>query len=121
MVTTLINGQQVHCLIDTGSEVTTMEYYFYVQPFRAWTQLDPSWLSLKAVNNLPIMAEGITWVTVQIFEQVVEQVGLVVTCSPVVSSVSMVLGMNVLKDLDCPKCKQKWSSCVALIRGVTIR
>lgn len=47
VVSALVNGQEVPCLIDTESEVTFMEYYFYV--------LDPCWL-----NNLPILVEGIT-------------------------------------------------------------
>lgn len=34
--------------------------------------------------------------------QVVEQVGLVVTHSPV-SSIPIILGMNILKDLDLPR------------------
>lgn len=41
------------------------------------------------------------WVGIQIFGQV-EGVGVVVTHCPVVSLVSMVLGMNVLKSLDLP-------------------
>lgn len=36
----------ISCLIDSQSEVTVVEYGFYVQRFGAWEQLDPCWLSL---------------------------------------------------------------------------
>lgn len=90
LVTTLINDQQVHCLIDMGSEVTTMEYHLYMRRLEL-EQLNPSKLSLKPANSIPIM---------QVFDQLVECVGVVLTHSPVVSSVPMVLDTNTLKDLD---------------------
>lgn len=46
--------------------------------------------------------EGVTWVKVQIFNQRVEQVGVMVTHSRMVASVPVVLGMKVLKNLDLP-------------------
>lgn len=63
-------------------------------------QLDPSELSLKAAKNLPIRVEGFTWVKIWLFDHMLEQVGVVVTLNPVVSSVPIVLGMNVMKGLD---------------------
>lgn len=38
--------------------------------------------------------------TVQIFDKVLEKIGIVVIRNPVVSSTPMVLGKNMLKDLD---------------------
>lgn len=35
-------------------------------------QLDPSWLSLKAANNLAILVDGDTYVRIQIEDQVGE-------------------------------------------------
>lgn len=57
VVSSLVNGQEVQCLIDTGSEVTVMKYDFYVQGFGDREQLDPSLLFLRAVNILPILVE----------------------------------------------------------------
>lgn len=88
-----------------------MEYDFYVQWFRVWRQLDPSWLSLKEANNLPIVVEGVTWVMMQVFNQVVERVGVVDTCSSVVSFVPIVLGMNVLKDLHLSQMTERERLC----------
>lgn len=53
------------------------------------------------------MAEGVIWVNVQIFHLVVEKVGVVVTHSLVIALVHIVLGMNVLKNLDLP-CVLSW-------------
>lgn len=36
VVNTLVNDQMVPCLIDTGSEVTIMEYQIYTQRLRTW-------------------------------------------------------------------------------------
>lgn len=66
MMTTLVNGQEVSWLIDTGSEVTVMEYDFYGQQFGGRDQLDPSWLDLKAANNPSILVGSVTWVKIQI-------------------------------------------------------
>lgn len=38
VVTTLVNEQLIHCLLDTESEITTMDYDFYVQWFGAQTR-----------------------------------------------------------------------------------
>lgn len=51
---------------------TIIEYDFYIQRFGTQDQLDPSWLSLKAANNVPIRVEEVLWMRVQIFDQVVE-------------------------------------------------
>lgn len=53
----MINGQQVPYLINAESKVTTMEYDLYLKRLRSWNLLDPSWLTLKAPNNLPIVVE----------------------------------------------------------------
>lgn len=53
----MINGQQVPYLINAESKVTTMEYVLYLKRLRSWNLLDPSWLTLKAPNNLPIVVE----------------------------------------------------------------
>lgn len=100
VVAALVNGQEGPCLIDTGSEVTVMEYDFYGQRFKTQEQLDPCWLCLRAANNLPILVEGITWVRIQIEDQVLEQVGVVATHCPVNPAVPIELGINVLKDLN---------------------
>lgn len=49
-----------------------MEYDFYAQRFGKQDQLDPSWLALKAANNLPILVEGLTLVRIQIDDQVAD-------------------------------------------------
>lgn len=49
------------------------------------------------------MVEGFTWVKIQIDDQVVEQVGVIVIHSLVNLAVRIVLGMNILKDLDIPR------------------
>lgn len=54
-----------------------MEYDFYAQRFGTQDQLDLSWLSLKATSNLPILVKGVTWMRIQIDDQVVDQVGVV--------------------------------------------
>lgn len=68
----------------------------------AHNQLDTSWLSIKAANNLPILADDVTWVKIQINDQLVDCVEVVVTLGPRSSAVPIVLGMNILKDLDLP-------------------
>lgn len=96
VINALVNKQEVPFLINTVSEVTVIKYKFYAQLFGKWDQLDPSWLFLKVANNLPTLVEGVTWVKMQI----VEQVGAVVICSPVSLAAHIVLCMNILKDLD---------------------
>lgn len=53
-VTALYNGQEVPCLIDTGSKVTVMEYDFDVQRFGTENNWTPR-LFFKIANNLPIL------------------------------------------------------------------
>lgn len=79
-----------------------MEYKFCTQRLGTWDQLDPSWLSLLAANNLPILMKGVTWMKRQIDNQVVERVRAMVTCSPVSSAVLIILGINIQKDLALP-------------------
>lgn len=77
-----------------------MNDFDYVQKFGAQEQLNPCLLSLRAANNLPILVKGITWMRIQIKDQVVERVGVVRTHGPINPAVPVVLGINVLKDLD---------------------
>lgn len=88
--------------------VTVVEYDFYVQRFGTQEQLDPCWLTLRGPNNLSILVESITWVKIQIEDQLVEQVGVMVIRGPVNLAVLVVLGMDVLKYLDLPHLLAKY-------------
>lgn len=79
-------------------------------------------LSLKAANNLPMLVEGITCVKIQIDDQwMVDQIGVVVTHGPVDSSVPIVLGMNMLKDLDLPHLLAKFKYSGQWAQGCGLR
>lgn len=100
VVTVTFNGQLANCLVDTGSEVTTMASHFYQHHFGNTPTQDPSWLNLKAANNLPIPVVGVTWMSIKVYGQTLNRVGVVVTRDASFSDIPVVLGMNALKELD---------------------
>lgn len=56
-----------------------MEYDSYLEWVGARSRLDPSWLSLKAANDLPILGKGVTWKSIQVFDQIMNHVKILLT------------------------------------------
>lgn len=121
VINVTFNGKLATCLVDTGSEVTTMAYDFYQQQFGQAPTLDPSWISLKAANNMPIPVVGVTWMSMAVCGQTLARVGVIITRDASFSEIPVVLGMNVLKELDLTSLLREASSQVSEQWGTQIQ
>ncbi|XP_069800966.1 uncharacterized protein [Dendropsophus ebraccatus] len=95
------NGIELSCLLDTGSQVTTMarkvfETYFPSSLHQGSTE----WVNLKAANSLPIPIVGVMQVDIELWGRFMKKKGVVVVQSAMDPEVPVILGMNVLKELD---------------------
>ena len=101
----MIQGISVNCLVDTGSQVSTISESFYKDKLQSHVQLqEGKWFPLSAANGLEIPYLGVTLVDVEVFGTCVKQVGfLVVKDNPLVQASKIkepgILGTNVLKYL----------------------
>lgn len=99
-----INGVAVPALLDTGSEVSTINESFFQKNFSKQDLLSTSdWLTLKAANGLEIPYVGYFKADVECAGKIIEGRGILVTRDPVdedanhrKAAVPALLGMNVL-------------------------
>ncbi|XP_069840942.1 uncharacterized protein [Dendropsophus ebraccatus] len=89
------------CWTYTGSQVTTMarkvfETYFPSSLHQGSTE----WVNLKAANSLPIPIVGVMQVDIELWGRFMKKKGVVVVQSAMDPEVPVILGMNVLKELD---------------------
>jgi len=104
-VEVLIEGVPCYCLIDTGSEVTTVTESFFNQYLKECTVRDTTrWLKINAANSLQIPYIGYIEVDMQILGRPVNNIGVLVVkdCPPGSFSdnkkrVPGLIGSNVLK------------------------
>ncbi|XP_075141571.1 uncharacterized protein LOC142217277 [Leptodactylus fuscus] len=97
----LIEGQWVRCLIDTGSEVTTMPLKFFERNFGHLMKPEKDTLiKLTAVNQTAIPVFGVAWMRIELCGQDVGKKGVVLVEKPARDEAPVVLGMNILRELD---------------------
>lgn len=96
-----IEEQMVGCLIDTGSEVTTMPVEFFERHFGHLMRPDKGTvIKLTAVNQTAIPVFGVAWMRMKLCGQDVGKKGVVLVEKPARRGAPVVLGMNVLRELD---------------------
>ena len=101
-VNALFGEQQVPCLLDTGSMVTTITNNFYVTHFKPrGIQLMsvPEYFQLVSANGTSIPYTGVFETNISVFDITVpSRVVLVIEDSRVSTMASGIIGMNVLKE-----------------------
>lgn len=56
--------------------------------------------TLKAFDNLPIPVEGVTWMSMQVFDLIIDHIGVIVTHGSVLTDFLEVFSINVLQELE---------------------
>ena len=104
-VTVKMGGAEVLCLLDTGSQVSTITETFFNQNFQSWgpERLQScGWLQLKAANHLSIPYLGYLELDVQVLGRVVPRRGIIVVRDPPHNTSALgapgCLGMNVIQE-----------------------
>ena len=104
-VTVRMGGVETLCLLDTGSQVSTITESFFRQNFQSWgpERLQScGWLQLKAANHLSIPHLGYLELDIQILGRVVPRRGVIVVRDPPHNSSALgapgCLGMNVIQE-----------------------
>ncbi len=105
MVDLKIRGVLVSCLLDTGSQVSTItEAFFQEHLFGNESDMlsTSSWLKITAANGLDIPYLGYMELDVEVMGMTLPECGfLIIKETPSPSSMAMLLGMNIIS-----KCRQ---------------
>ena len=108
----LFANVKVRCLIDSGSQVTTITESFYESRFKDQQLSDSNWIKLSGANGLSIPTIGILKLNVCIHDRVFNDTYVLVVKDPVDISVAHhkqrtpgVIGCNIIKKLygDSPR------------------
>ena len=107
VVTAKLGGVQIRCLIDSGSEVTTVTEEFFNLHFKEHELLSTSsWLTITAANGLEIPYVRYFELDIEVFGHKVSRRGILVVKDPDhpptrqrKQEIPGVLGMNVLKEM----------------------
>ena len=102
--TVQIGDVDVPALVDTGSQVTTLDSKFFHSTLGG-SQLETTgrWFKLTAANGLDIKVEGYLVADVTVGGQCVKDAVIIVTDVPGPSPTPCLLGMNLLQQLAEPK------------------
>jgi hypothetical protein len=101
-----MEGHVIRCLVDTGSQVTTITESFYKQLSKSkpTLQVTNAWMTVRGANQLEVPYVGYIEVTVVLCGQTLPNVGVLVLKDPVGSiganrkrAVPGVLGSNVFR------------------------
>ncbi len=116
-----IEGTPINCLIDTGSEVTTVSESFFRNLLLARPQLHDitKWMRVTGANNLDIPYIGLIEVQLDVFGKTLPDVGVLVVKDPIdpqdkirKEKIPGILGSNVFGMLTqvCEKrlCRRLW-------------
>ena len=111
----MVNGVHVPCVVDSGSEVSTVtESFFYKYLHNDNLPLNPAhtWLTLTAANGLSIPYSGYFEADVDVAGTVLHNRGILVIKDPPGSSHKTpgLLGMNVLSLLKTNSSDKSWAS-----------
>lgn len=94
-----VDGVKVHCLLDTGSQVTLFSESLFNQHFKNKSMGDTagiSWLALRAANGLKIPYVGYLVADFQVGGVKILSRGVVVVKDDCLGSKQAILGMNVI-------------------------
>lgn len=94
------NGVPIHCLLDTGSQVTLMRESFFQEHFGQQGALleDPSaWLALQAANGLAIPYLGYVLLDVKVGDVLFPGCGVVVVKDHCLANTNGLVGTNIIK------------------------
>lgn len=94
-----IEGVEVKCVLDTGSNVTTVSEQFVKEHLQHLVRpkQDLFWLNLKAANKSSIPIVGYIMVDIHIFKTLIQRVGLLIVKTEPTPGVPCLLGMNIIK------------------------
>ncbi|KAJ8401402.1 hypothetical protein AAFF_G00386330 [Aldrovandia affinis] len=99
----LIDGVKTRCLLDTGSEVTTISAAYFQEQFEGKKLSPANWIKLTAANGLDIPVIGYLYADIECMgEKVLGKCVFVLRDHPINEAekrVPGILGMNVLGDL----------------------
>ncbi|KAJ8366416.1 hypothetical protein AAFF_G00355700 [Aldrovandia affinis] len=99
----LIDGVKTRCLLDTGSEVTTISAAYFQEQFEGKKLSPANWIKLTAANGLDIPVIGCLYADIECMgEKVLGKCVFVLRDHPINEAekrVPGILGMNVLSDL----------------------
>lgn len=96
-----MDGVQVPCLLDTGSQVTMLKQSFFLHHFgqRGVKLKDASsWLSIRAANGLSVPYIGYAQLEVRVGSIQLPACGVVIVTDECLSGPPGLLGMNVIQD-----------------------
>lgn len=97
----VMDGIQVPCMLDTGSQVTMMKQSFFLHHFgQQGTKLKDasSWLAIQAANGLSVSYIGYARFEVCIGSVRLPSCGVVIVNDNCLSGLPGLLGMNVIQD-----------------------
>ena len=97
-----LGGKEVNCLLDSGSQISTITETFYNTYLKMMSELHDSskWLKITAANNLPVPYIGYISTEVELCGKKIEDVGiLVVKDSGRKVETPGVVGCNILQKL----------------------
>lgn len=96
-----LNGVEIACLIDTGSQITTIARPAYEAHFPTTLyESSATWVNLKAAKNSSNETLRVIQVDVELCGWTVKKKGEVVVQEAMEPQVPIILGMNVLQELD---------------------
>lgn len=94
-------GVPVDCLVDTGSQVTTMPESFFYRYFQALAKPERETLvRVTAANQQQIPVTGVVWMNVRLCGQEVGRKGILLVPETFKEDVPVIMGMNILRELD---------------------
>ena len=106
VVNVIIGDVSCTCIIDSGSEVTTITESFYRQHLANSDLQNSNWIRLVAANGLDIPCVGVLQTKVVLQEHCYEDVGIIVVKDPIDSSTAKrkqnvpgVIGCNLLQNI----------------------
>ncbi|MGL5293021.1 MAG: retropepsin-like aspartic protease, partial [Aeromonas sp.] len=100
VVVAQVNGQEIRCILDTGSQVTLFTESLAHELFgtNGRPPAEAPWLTLRGANGLDIPYVGYLVTDLKIHGVVVPQKGVVVVRDPCLGSRRALIGMNVISD-----------------------
>ena len=126
VVPVILSGKTIDCLIDTGSDVSTIPYKIYQENFKDTVPFFPTtdWIDLTASNGLKIPYEGVAVLDVEIQDIKVPERGFIVVQDlehQAQKRAPGIIGTNILKHLPSLAtilAKPSGSQCTSLVRVV---
>lgn len=107
-VVAVLAGRSQRCLLDTGSQVSTISEKCFQENYSHLRTIDMGdWVTLTAANNLPIPIRGVVWSEVELYGQSLGKKGFMVVAGGEFRHGAVILGMNIIQGLDQALTREK--------------